>query len=96
MSFRHNGKKSHEWQEWCQTHRDELVRAGVPDSVLQTEFHWLRFLEEGYDQWTGWSPEMLSPEQARALHTFILQQYGNEKYRPCLRDIEVFLGKDDT
>ena len=97
MSFRHDGKKAHGWQRWCDMHRDELIRAGVPDFVLQTEFHWLRFLEEGYDQWTGWSPtQMLSPDRARILHSLILREYGNEQYKSFLRDIEVFLEKSST
>jgi hypothetical protein len=93
MSFRQDGKKAHEWQQWREKHRDELVRSGVPDSVLQTGFHWLRFLEEGSDQQTGWSPDLLSPERVQVLHAFILREYGNERYRVCLRDIEKFLEK---
>ncbi len=96
MAFRQDGKQSHAWQQWCQQHRDELIRAGVPDSVLQSEFYWLKFLEEGYDLRTGWSPAQLSPEQARVLHAFILQKYGNDTYRACLKDIEqVFEKKTD-
>ena len=93
MSFRHDGKKSHEWQQWCEQHRDELVRTGVPDSVLQTKFHWIRFLEESYDQWTGWSPDSLSPDRTRALHAFVLREYGNEQYRAFLKSIENILEK---
>jgi len=93
MSFRHDGKQAHEWKQWLETHRDDILRCGLPDSVLQSKFHWLRFLEESYDQWTGWSPSMLSRQQAQALHEWILREYGNEQYRGCLHEIERYITK---
>jgi hypothetical protein len=53
---------------------------------LQSEFHWLRFLEESYDEWTSWSPSMLSRQQAQAL-----REYGDVQYRACLYAIEQVL-----
>jgi len=92
MSFKHDGKKSHQWHQWLTAHRTGLCESGVPDSVLQSELHWIRFLEEGCDYDSGWFPRMLSPPQARAMHLFIQREYGDQQYRGLLRDIEVFLG----
>ena len=96
MSFRRDGKQSHQWRQWRIQHREELLAGGVPDSVLITELRWLVFLEHGYDQWTGWSPALLSRAQAQALHAFIMREYGEEKYRGCLRALEQYLERKDA
>jgi hypothetical protein len=93
MSFKHDGRESHQWHQWLETHRRELCESGVPDAVLKTKLHWIRFLEEGCDYDSGWFPSMLSPSQARALHSFVQREYGDERYRGFLRDLEVSLGK---
>jgi hypothetical protein len=49
MSFRHDGKDVNRWKRWLQTHREDLFRCGVSDSVLRTESDWLNFLEDLYD-----------------------------------------------
>jgi hypothetical protein len=91
MSFRHDGKKTHDWKQWLEAHREDISRCGLPDSVLQSEFHWLRFLEESYDEWTSWSPSRLSRQQAQALHEFVVREYGDVQYRACLYAIEQVL-----
>jgi hypothetical protein len=91
MSFKHDGKKSYQWQNWVATHRRELCEGGVPDAVLKTEYHWIRFLEEGCDYASGWNSEMLSLSQTQTLHAFIYREYGNERYRGFLRELEVIL-----
>ena len=93
MSFKHDGKKSHEWHKWLNAHRRELCDAGVPDTVLQTELYWDRFLGEGCDYDSGWFPSMLSPSQARTLHSFIRREYGDEQYRGFLKELEMSLEK---
>jgi hypothetical protein len=93
MSFKHNGNKSHKWQQWLEAHRRELCESGVPDAVLRTELHWIRFLQEGCDYASGWDSSMLSPSQARALHSFIQREYGDEQYRGFLRELEVSFEK---
>jgi hypothetical protein len=93
MSFKHDGKKSHQWSNWLEAHKRELCDCGVPDAVLRTEHHWIRFLGEGCDYDSGWFTSMLSPSHARALHSFIQREYGDEKYRGFLREIEVLLEK---
>src|SRR6266852_3386612 len=81
MSFRQDGKKAHDWKHWLKAHREDILRCGLPDSVLQSAYHWERFLEEGYDQWTGWSLTWLSRQEAQALHKFIFREYGNARRR---------------
>ncbi|MBN1429376.1 MAG: hypothetical protein JXB07_13465 [Anaerolineae bacterium] len=78
MSYRHDGKKAHQWHRWLHTHRDEIIRCGIPDCVLVDELYWIRFLEEaGYDYATGWSTRLLTPDQAQALRAFLTREYGN-------------------
>lgn len=96
MSFKHDGKKSHQWHQWLETHRSELCESGVPDAVLQTELHWIGFLEKGGDYASGWFPSMLSPGQARALHLLIQREYGDQRYRGFLRELEASLEKHKT
>jgi len=88
MSFKQDGKKQHKWYKWLDAHRCELLECGVPDTVLKTKLHWIRFLEDGCDYISGWFPKALSPSQAQALYSFICREYGNEEYRAFLRDIE--------
>ncbi len=95
MSFRDEGEKAYEWKRWVEGRRDDIRRCGLPDSLMQTRFHWLRFLEVAYDEWTGWSPSMLSREQAQALHEFIVREYGNSQYRGCLYAIEKILARGE-
>jgi hypothetical protein len=87
MSFRHDGEQSRRWHQWLAAHRDELIRCGVPDTALVDELCWLRFMEEdGCDYITGWTPRLLSPEQAQALKAFILREYPEQasSYRSFL------------
>ena len=96
MSFKHDGKKSHQWHNWVDAHRRELVASGVPHVVLDTELRWIRFLEEECDYEAGWFPNMLTPSEARALHSFIQREYGDQQYRGFLRQLENILEKHAT
>ncbi|MCL2309258.1 MAG: hypothetical protein FWC42_03135 [Proteobacteria bacterium] len=98
MSYKHDGKKTNDWLKWLKAHRLKLIECGVPDAALETEHHWIRFLEEdGCDYISGWFPSMLSPSQAQALHSFIRENYGAMQYRSFLRDLEdVSSGKHTT
>jgi hypothetical protein len=97
MGFRRNSEAAREWKQWLLRHRDELVSCGLPDSVLQEKHSWWRFLEHGYDEPTGWKPEMLSSSQVRRLYDFVLREHGREPCRVMLLyDLERLLGIQPT
>jgi hypothetical protein len=77
MTFRRNGDESHEWKQWLAQHRQTLIRAGIPDSILKDCRHWMVFLESGgWDAESGFDVGALTPDQARELHDFLIAQYG--------------------
>ena len=89
MSFRRSSEEPRRWQQWLARHRDALTSAGLPDWVYADELRWVRFLEEGGLDWeSGWRVEMLSAPQAQSFQSFVLQEYGEEQYRCCLRALE--------
>ena len=94
MPFRRDSSRHFAWKKWAADHREDLLAAGVPDWILTDELKWLRFLEEGYDHESGWSPRMLDLDKARNLHAFIRREYGDQRYRGALHDIEAYLGED--
>ncbi len=65
----------------------------MPDWILTDELRWLRFLEEGYDNESGWSPKLLDRDKASNLHVFIQREYGDERYRGTLHGIAVHVGE---
>ncbi len=76
MSFRRDADKLLAWKRWVNQHRDELTAAGVPAVVFSDERRWGHFLEEGgLDRETGWQVEMLSPQQAAALHHLVTREF---------------------
>lgn len=98
MSFRRNGKTSKHWQQWRAKHAAALAQCGLPEVLFQDEVAWENFLAEGFlpagcGVWSGWSIEMLSPEQVRCLHDFlnkecaghIFQQSRMNQLRKCLQ-----------
>jgi hypothetical protein len=91
MPFRRDSSRHYSWKKWLADHRADLLEAGVPDWILTDELRWLRFLEEGFDNESGWSPTLLDHETARKLHGFIQREYGDEGYRGTLHDIVVHL-----
>lgn len=68
--------------------REDLLAAGVPDWIFADEMRWLGLLEHGYDHESGWSPTMLDLDKAGNLHAFIHREYGDQRYRGTLHDIE--------
>jgi hypothetical protein len=59
----------------------------LPEIILADEFHWMRFLEEGYldgnfGGCAGWKYEMLSDEQLRNLYRFLVREYGSPEQAP--------------
>lgn len=69
-------------------HQRVLMEAGVPEEIYRDEFRWIRFLEEAADYEMDWHPHCLSRDEAKVLHAFIVQEYGNEEHRGTLRLLE--------
>jgi hypothetical protein len=92
MSFRH---RRDEWDEFLKRHGAELRACGVPDDVTRDKMRFLRFLDHGFDNdgwWahrpsTPWSINMLAPEQADRLASFITRHFGDDQYRDILREL---------
>lgn len=78
MSFRHDGRKTHAWNQWKSRHRDEVLRCGVPPTLLEDEHRWAVFLEHGYDSQAGFSVADLSPDQGAALEEILTRAYGDD------------------
>jgi hypothetical protein len=94
MSFRRDGERALRWQRWLDQHRDALVAAGLPSWVYAEELRWIRFLEEGGTDWeSGWQVELLFPQQAERFRRFILQEYGPDQYRCCVRSLKQVVGR---
>ncbi len=74
MGYRRDGKRKRVWDKWRQAHRDVLLRAGLPDDVLQDEMSWYYFLEHGFNYTADFSTDQLTPAQAAALHGFLVEQ----------------------
>ena len=94
MGFRRDSSRHYLWKEWVADHQSGLLAAGVPDWILSDELRWCRFLEEGCDYASGWSPEMLEHSKVCQLHTFIQREYGDKDYRGLLHQLEMYLGRD--
>ena len=89
MSYRRNGEGQRAWQAWVDQHRDTLLRCSLPEFVFADEPRWLRFVEhDGWDQESGWSITMLSPDQASALHDLLTSEHGSGEYRHLLRALD--------
>jgi hypothetical protein len=65
-----------------------LTSAGTPADVFSDERRWWHFLEEGgIDRDSGWQIEMLSLQQAEALHGLITREFQRADLAYCLRSL---------
>ena len=87
MGFRRKSQEEKAWHDWLAAHRDELARCGVADWVLSDRCRWLRFLGEGYDIETGWSPALLPPDNQVLLYTLIEREYDLNGYLGLLLEM---------
>lgn len=81
MSFQQHREKTRDWREWVRRNHNRLVDCGIPHDVVADELRWFVFIDHCYDQWSGWSIDQLSAEQARNLFDFLIDEYG-EGYDP--------------
>jgi hypothetical protein len=96
MSFRHDGRKSHAWNQWRSRHRDELLRCGVHPALLERDNRWVHFLEHGWDPDSGFKVEDLTPAQGEALEAFLVREYGDDDYSAahvCITDLRRIGGR---
>ena len=89
MGYLRDGESQRAWSQWIDQHRDDFIRCSLPDFVFADKLTWFRFLEHG-----GWHPQphwtvgVLSPHHAGALHDFIRGEYGSDKYRYILQNLD--------
>jgi hypothetical protein len=94
MSFRRDGEAARSWGAWLDKHRNDLVKCGVPDFLYAERLRWLGLLEEdGWDPVTGWKVDMLGAHQAALLHSFLVCEYGADRYRGLIRALESVMGQ---
>lgn len=94
MAFRRDGDKSHEWKRWLTQHRQTLIRAGIPNSMLKDGRNWLVFLESGgWHAESGFNADALTLDQARALHDFLVAEYGTSLSGGCMHVLARRLSK---
>lgn len=89
MAFRRDSERSLRWRQWLIRHQDTLVAIGLPDWIYTNEQRWTCFLQEGGLDWESrWSVDMLAPEQAEQFRDFVMDEYGPDQYKCCLRALE--------
>src|SRR5262245_29164155 len=86
MGFRRDSKAARAWREWRQRHAATLAKCGLPEVVYHDPVAWENFLVEGFlpagcGVWSGWKVEMLSPEQARTLYTFLDRECAGHPFQ---------------
>jgi hypothetical protein len=87
VSFRQHNK--HPETVWRKEHREELLRAGMPDFVLDDERRWNYVLLHGADEFeSGWEPSWIRPEQAGAMLGLLRSRYPNLISLELLRELE--------
>ena len=97
MAFRHDGKKTQEWKQWLARNGAALVRAGIPDWLLRDKLRWLGFLEHsGWDAESGFKVDMLTLDQARELHGFLIREYGASLSGGCIEILERRISRGTT
>ena len=89
MGYRPDKQARREWTRWLREHRDRLLSTGVPEEVFSDPIRWEKFLYEGGEDYElGWYPTMITVEEAKRLHRFIFELYGDVQFRVLLRCLE--------
>lgn len=86
MAFRQHNKDAE--TAWRKRQRDEFLRNGIPDFVVDDARRWKYVLLHGYDFQSGWDVSRLTKEQATNLLASLRQQYTNPTGLDLLRDLE--------
>jgi hypothetical protein len=87
MAFRQHNKNPE--TAWRKDHRDELLRNGLPASVIDDERRWTYVLLHGDDEFgSGWDPSWITREQAGRLLTLVRSQYTNPAGLDLIRALQ--------
>ena len=74
---------------WRKEHREELLRAGMPDFLLDDERRWNYVLLHGADEFeSGWEPSWITVEQAAAVLELLRPHYPKPIGLELLRELE--------
>ncbi len=86
MAYRPDRQQRRDWTRWLARHRERLLLTGVPEEVYSDPQRWENFLyEAGEDFGSGWHPRMLKEDEAKHLHGFVVELYGESQFRGLLR-----------
>jgi hypothetical protein len=87
MAFRQHNKNPQ--TAWLKKQRDQLLRNGMPDFLVDDERRWNYVLLHGCDDFeSGWNPSRLTKEQATNLLAMLRQHYTNPAGLELLRELE--------
>ena len=79
MAFRRSDDTSPGSQRWRLRHRTELLRYGIPESIVESDNALTHLLLHGYDAFgSGWEPASLSASEALALLAFLREQFTSD------------------
>jgi hypothetical protein len=84
MGFRLNSQVAVEWKQWIASHREELLRCGIPDEILRHESRWRHFREHGFDPESDWHVRLLSETEQQLLRSLLIREYGDSVAKACL------------
>jgi hypothetical protein len=84
MGFRRDSERARSWDLWLNSHRDELMLAGVPFFVLESENRWWHFRAHGFDPVSKFSVRQLNAEQKQKLRQLLVREYGEDADLQCL------------
>lgn len=89
MSFRRNGKSAKHWNDWRARHSAMLSRCGLPAVFYRDAIAWENFLVDGYlpagcGAYSGWSVDLLSPEQVRLFAEFLEQECRDHPFQQSM------------
>jgi hypothetical protein len=87
MSFRQHNKNPE--AAWRKEHREELLRLGMPDFVLDDEPRWHYVLLHAADEFESrWDPSWITPEQAAGMLELLRSHYTNPVGLELLRELK--------
>jgi hypothetical protein len=94
MAFRQHNKAPQ--TEWRKKHRDELLRNGLPESVVDDERQWNYVLGHGADEFgTGWDTSWITRDQARRLLALLESHYTNPTGLDLIRALQTKIHAND-
>lgn len=59
------------WRNWIRDHADVVLGLGLLGDLQRDHRRWTYFLEHGYDQQSGWNPDLLPVDQRNILLSYL-------------------------